>query len=80
MSRQEEIKKEIEECKECCYVRDMTNIKPALCNYHQGKLQGIQSQKSQDKKIVLDIVKSHIFNIYPISCDAICKEIEKELK
>jgi hypothetical protein len=32
-----ENKKEIE-CEECCYVRDMTNIKPALCNFHQGSL------------------------------------------
>ena len=37
MKIKEELKEEIEKCKECCYVRDMTDSIPPICEYHRGK-------------------------------------------
>lgn len=50
-----QVKKEIEKCKECYYIRDMTNIKPALCNYHQGEIKGIQEANEMIEKTLDEI-------------------------
>lgn len=42
-----EDKEEIEKCELCCYVRDMTNIKPAICEFHKGKIKG-REEATQD--------------------------------
>lgn len=32
-----ELKEEIEECGLCKYVREQTNLKPPICEFHRGK-------------------------------------------
>lgn len=66
MTKKQELKKEIEKCEECCYVRDMTDIKPQRCEYHNGLIKG----RAEMLKEIEDVLEG----------DWIAERIETEFK
>ncbi|HEY0089714.1 MAG TPA: hypothetical protein VGB37_12780 [Candidatus Lokiarchaeia archaeon] len=77
------IEKEIKKCKECCYVRDMTNIKPPICNYHQGYFKGREEREKEILEIIDKVFNIEVLDGKLFTSDAVIivlKNIEHKLK